>query len=138
MNNCPECGAAVVDGLDCWGQLGGVLAWEVDDRELAAVHFLTVASYNLQHPAQFTTEAINGLQTLFCQHLDEGIPIQKIRQQVSAAAEGQTKVLKPEAERRPVLRPWPMTINAVYIPDHPENAAERVRQWAAAIRAELD
>jgi hypothetical protein len=28
-------------------------------------YFLTVASYNLQHPAQFTDEAINGLRATF-------------------------------------------------------------------------
>lgn len=43
---CPECGGPKVDGLDCWEQLGGVIAWEVEDPELAAEHFLTVASYS--------------------------------------------------------------------------------------------
>jgi hypothetical protein len=28
---CPECGAAQVDGMTCWEQLGGLLAWEWQD-----------------------------------------------------------------------------------------------------------
>jgi hypothetical protein len=44
---CPECGAPPVDDLDCGGQLGGIIAWEWQDPELMAQHFLTVASYNL-------------------------------------------------------------------------------------------
>jgi hypothetical protein len=43
-------------------------------------------------------------------------------------------VLKPEAERQPVLRQWTMTIADVYLPDQPQGAAERVRAWAAVIR----
>ena len=49
---CLECGTRRVDGLTCWEQLGAILAWEWQDPELQAVHFLTVASYTLQHPAQ--------------------------------------------------------------------------------------
>lgn len=137
MSNCPECGAPQVDGVDCWWQLGGIITWEYNDPELAAVHFLTIASYNLQHPAQFTDTAITGLRAAYIDYLDHNLPITYIRQRISAVAEGRPKVLKPEAERRPVLRPWSMTIDKVYLPDQPEGAAARVRTWAAAIRAEL-
>ena len=51
---CPECGGPRVNGLTCWEQLGMIGVWEFQDPELMAEHFLTVASYNLQHPAQFT------------------------------------------------------------------------------------
>ncbi|HEY0736847.1 MAG TPA: DUF5946 family protein [Herpetosiphonaceae bacterium] len=54
----PECGGSTVDGLTCWEQLGALIAWEYDDPELAAEHFLTVAAYNLQHPAQFTDDDV--------------------------------------------------------------------------------
>jgi hypothetical protein len=47
-------------------------------------------------------------------------------------------VLKPEAERRPVLRQWSLTIADVYLPDQPQGAAERVKAWAASIRREFD
>lgn len=137
IRTCPECGAPQVDSLDCWGQLGAIIAWEWRDPELMAQHFLTVASYNLQHPAQFTTEALAGLRLQFIDHLDNGVPIQEIRRRVSSLAEGNTKVLIPEAERHPMVRHWPMTINEVYLPDQPEGAADRVKRWAASIREEL-
>ena len=76
-----------------------------------------VASYNLQHPAQFTDAAIAGLRELFIAYLDQGVAVVEAR--------------------RPVLRHWPMTIADVYIPGQPEGAAERVKAWAASIRAEL-
>lgn len=134
---CPECGAPLADGMNCWEMLGGIIAWEAHDPELAAEHFLTVASYNLQHPAQFTEQTLTGLRAMFIAYLDQGLGITEIRRRVGKAAAGATRVLKPEAERRPVLREWPMTIADVYLPDHPEHAAARVRAWAAAIRQGL-
>ncbi|MBX3010445.1 MAG: hypothetical protein KF832_03020 [Caldilineaceae bacterium] len=135
--HCPECGAPLVDRLTCWEQLGALIAWEWQDPELLAEHFLTVASYNLQHPAQFTDEAIAGLRTVFCERLDQNLSIAAVRQRVGALAAGKKRVLKAEAERQPVLRSWSMTIADVYLPDQPVGAAARVRAWAAAIRQEL-
>ena len=134
---CPECGAPRVDGLSCREQLGAIGAWEWQDPALLALHFLTVASYNLQHPAQFTDAAIAGLRELFIAHLDQGMAVEEVRRRVAQSTAGSVKVLKPEAERRPVLRHWSMTIADVYIPGQPEGAAERVKAWAASIRAEL-
>ena len=134
---CPECGAPPVDGLTCWEQLGLLIAWEHDDSALAAEHFLTVASYNLQHPAQFTDETLAGLRAVFVAHLDDGMAVAEIRRRVGQAAAGSTRVLRPEADRRPVPRAWRMTIADVYLPNQPAGAAGRVRAWAASIRDEL-
>ncbi|SRR5690606_9461706 len=135
--HCPECGAPRVDGMNCWEQLGAILAWEAQDPALAARHFLTVASYNLQHPAQYQDEIIAGLRQVYIEHLDQGLGVREIRRRVSRLAEGPTRVLKDEAERRPVLHRWPMTIADVYLPDQPAGAAERVLAWAKSIRAHL-
>jgi Family of unknown function (DUF5946) len=134
---CPECGAPRVDGLECRDQLGQLLAWEADDEELRGVHFLTVASYNLQHPAWFTDEAIAGLRQGFIDHLDRGVPVAELRRRASAAVEGSKRVRRDEASVRPVRRAWPITIADVYHGCQPEGAAERVRQWARAIRSSL-
>jgi hypothetical protein len=136
-SRCPECDAPLVDGLACWDMLGAIIAWEYQDPELLAEHFLTVASYNLQHPAQFTDAALAGLRALFIERLDRGFGIAEIRRRVGAAAAGAARVLRPEGARQPVLRRWPMTIADVYLPDRPAGAADRVRAWAAAIRREL-
>lgn len=134
---CPECGAPQVEGMTCWEQLGAIGSWEFQDPALMAEHFLTVASYNLQHPAQFTDEALAGLRVAFIDHLDQGVSTQELRRRAASVYEGPKRVLRPAAERRPLLRRWPMTIADVYIPDQPTGAAQRVRQWAAAIRREL-
>ncbi len=134
---CGECGAPRVDGMTCWEQLGLLLAWEYDDPALAAQHFLTVASYNLQHPAQFVDEALTGLRAMFVEHLDNGLAVQEIRRRIGQASAGNERVLRPTAERRPRLRAWRMTIADVYLPDQPRGAAARVRAWAESIRNEL-
>jgi hypothetical protein len=127
----------MVNGMTCWEMLGMLLAWEYDDAELRSEHFLTVACYNLQHPAQFSDAALAGLRAAFIEHLDHGLGIAEIRRRVGKAAAGAARVLKPEAERQPVLRQWAMTIADVYLPDRPEGAAGRVRAWAAVIRREI-
>jgi hypothetical protein len=134
---CPECGAPRVDGMTCWEQLGAIGSWEFQDPELLAEHFLTVASYNLQHPAQFTDEALAGLRAAYIERLDHGVSTEELRRRTARIYDGPKRVLRPETERRPALRRWPMTIADVYIPGQPAGAAERVRQWAAAIRSEL-
>jgi Family of unknown function (DUF5946) len=134
---CPECGAPVVNGLTCWEQLGMILAWEADDPELRAEHFLIVASYNLQHPAQFTDDALANLRAGLVERLEKGVAVEELRRRASRRFEGKTRVLKPAAERHPILRQWSTTIADVYLPDRPEGAADRVRGWAAAIRREL-
>ena len=140
-STCPECGAPRVDGLSCREQLGMLIAWEADDPELLAEHFLTVATWNLQHPAQFTDEALAGLRSAFVDRLDRGVPVSEIRARIGRASAGSVRVLRPEAERRPVPRRWERTIAHVYTPaytpDRPQGAAARVREWAAAVRREL-
>jgi hypothetical protein len=135
--HCRECGAPRVSGMTCWEMLGALIAWESEDPELLAEHFLTVASYNLQHPAQFTAAALTGLRAVFIERLDHGLAVAEIRRRVGKAAAGATRVRKPENERRPELRQWTMTIADVYLPEQPHGVAVRVRAWAAAIRQEL-
>jgi hypothetical protein len=126
-----------VNGLNCWEQMAAILGWESQDPELAAEHFLTVASYNLQHPAQFTEEALDGLRVSFIDRLDHGVPAQALRRRAARVYNGKKRVLKRESERHPVLRRWRMTIADVYLPDQPQGAAGRVRRWAATILNDL-
>jgi hypothetical protein len=134
--SCPECGA-VEDGMSCRDRLGLIVAWEAQDRELGAEHFLSVASFNLQHPSAFTDAAREKLRALFIAHLDEGMPIAEVRRQMSAFADGSVRVARDSAFRNVERRTWPMTIANVAIADQPQGAAERVRAWARSVRAEL-
>jgi hypothetical protein len=133
---CDECGAPVVDGLDCQGQLDVVLSWEWSDPELSAEHFSTVAIFNLQHPSRFREDAIEGLVAAVIAHLD-GLRVSAIRRQVGRAAAGTTRVLKPEAERVIVPRQWTLTVDHVYAHNKSLDAATRVREWARSTRVEL-
>jgi hypothetical protein len=89
---CPECGAPRVTSLACWEQLGLLLAWEYEDPELQAEHFLTVASYNLQHPAQFTDEALARLCVVFIDHLDSDLAVEEIRRRVGRVFGGNRRL----------------------------------------------
>lgn len=124
-------------GSNCWEQLGAILAREYQDVELANEHFLTVACYNLQHPAQFTNEALGWLRKGFIASMDAGLATNELRRQASKMFDGKKRVLRPKAERRLVLKSWSMTIANIYLPDQPTGAAERVRQWATVIREEM-
>lgn len=136
-STCPECGAPRVEGMGCCERPGMLIAWEADDPELLAEHFLTVATWNLQHPAQFTDAAMEALRSAFVDHLDPGLPVAEIRKRIGRAAAGSTRVVRPAHERRPVPRAWSRTIADLCIPDRPQGAAARVREWAAAVRREL-
>lgn len=134
---CLECGASRVEGMTCWEQLGLLFTWEYNDPALQAEHFLTVAAYNLQHPAQFTDDALAGLRALFIEHLDNALAVTEIRRRVGRAAAGSSRVWRDASERKPRLHAWRMTIADVCLPDRPEGAATRVRVWAASIREAL-
>ncbi|ABX02818.1 MAG TPA: hypothetical protein DEF47_07425 [Herpetosiphon sp.] len=132
---CLECGAPLVEGFNCWEQLGALIAWEYNDPALHAQHFLIVASYNLQHPAQFTDMAIEQLRSAFNDYLDHGVSAATLRQRAAKTYAGATRVLRPEAERRPQLQQWAMTIADVYLPEQPAGAVERLLRWASVIQA---
>jgi hypothetical protein len=114
-----------------------LLAREQEDPELLAEHYLTVACYNVQHPAQFTGEAIAGLERGLIDRLDKDVPVALLRRRASQAFEGSRRVRRPAAERRIVQRDWPMTIADVCTMDDLSGAAARVKQWAASIRSQL-
>ncbi|KPL81464.1 DUF5946 family protein [Herpetosiphon geysericola] len=132
---CDECGAPQVEGFTCWEQLGGLIAWEYTDPALHAQHFLVVACYNLQHPAQFSAAALAGLWIGFNDYLDHGVSTATLRQRAARHYAGATRVLRPEAEHQPQLQRWAMTIADVYLPDQPEGVVERLFRWARIIQA---
>lgn len=133
---CLECGAPVIDDCDCRLMLATVTGWEWSDPALGAKHFLIVASYNLQHSAQFTDDAIGSLQSAFIEHMDNGLSVEQIRRRHAKFFGGRSPVLKPKADRRPTLRRWPMTIADVYAKGR-LGAADRVVVWAQAVRSFL-
>jgi hypothetical protein len=134
--NCSECGALSRDGLTCQERLYGLLAQERDNPELQAVHFLTVAAYNIQHPAQFMDDAIAGLRKSLVDYLEGKIDVHGVRERTKEF-NGPRRVLKPVFERHPILVCWKTTTADVYVPADPLGAASRVKAWAESIKTEL-
>lgn len=134
---CPECSASTVDGVACAEQFGAVLAWEQDDAELLAEHFLTVASYNLQHPSRFTADALDRLRESLALYLEGELAVKDIRRRMATVFDGPRRVMVREHERVVVARAWPLTIADVYCGGRAQGAAERVRAWAASVREAL-
>lgn len=122
--------------MDCRGRLEGILAWEWNDPALQAVHFLTVAAYNIQHPSAFTPEAIDGLWRSRVDYLDGRVSIEEIRRRTGTAFSGDRRVLVPASERTAAARAWSRTIASVYPGPGPGGAADRVRAWATSVGQE--
>jgi hypothetical protein len=134
--NCSECGAFSHDGLTCQERLCGMVSLERTDPEMQSLHFLTVAAYNLQHPAQFTSEAVECLRRSFAEYLVNKIPIDAIKQQ-GQEFNGPKCVLRPALERTPVLRSWEMTTADVFLPFQPQGTAERVKKWIESVHKDV-
>jgi hypothetical protein len=132
---CVECGAPQ-SPITCRERLDLLLAWEANDPVLRGLHFLTVASFNLQHPAAFTDEARSGLERAFRGYVDGQLTIADIRRK-AAAVNGAVRVRRAPQDIRPRHRSWPTTIDSVAVPEEPDQAAARVRGWAQAIRVTL-
>ena len=135
--NCSECGALSHDGLTCRERFHALLTMEVQDPELASLHFLTVACYNLQHPSQFTPEALEGLRISLKGLLGGTMTIDEIRRRTSSEYDGPKKVLQPAWRQQVILNIWKMTTADVYRPFQPRGTAERVKQWAESVRREI-
>ena len=143
MSSCPDCGAPVADGETCRAMFDALLALEYEFPEaFGAVHHLTVAAYQLQHPRGFSREAIRGWERLIADSLD-GLAtpadfLRRARYQFS----GSTRVREPGAEPPEGWpRTWEMTVaDAVVPPGSVVDAAghvDRVTRWAESIRATL-
>jgi hypothetical protein len=123
--------------MDCWEQFSAILAWEWQDAELRAVHFLTVACYNLQHPAKFEENTIHELKAAFLRHLDGHVSVVRIRQLMSERFDGKARVLRNGMPIQAAARKWGMTVADVYFAGRADGAARRVKDWAAVISKEI-
>lgn len=135
--NCPECGALSYDGLTCRERFHALLAMESQDLELASRHLFTVICYNLQHPSQFTAEVLDGMRSSLKGLLDGTMTIEEIKRQTPSANGSPKKAQQTAWGRQFILNRWDMTTADVYRPFQPVGTADRVKQWAEAIRSEI-
>ena len=107
-----------------------------------AVHHLTVASYSLQHPRGYSRDAIRMWRVIVADSLDGLSSPEEFLVRARAQFSGGIRVREPGAEPpEDWPRTWPMTVADVIAPagETPDvdGHIERVRRWAAAIRATL-
>jgi hypothetical protein len=140
MADCPDCGARITDGETCRGLFDRLLAHEYAFPEaFGAVHHLTVAAYSLQHPRGYSRDAISMWRLIIAESLDGVSTPADFLARARAQFAGGVRVREPGAEPPDGWpRQWPMT--AADVVDTPDAAThiDRVRQWAASIRAMLD
>lgn len=144
MTRCPDCGAPIEDDSTCRALFDELLAHEYAfPPAFGAVHHLTVASYSLQHPRGYSPGAIRMWRTIVAESLDGlATPEDFLRRARAEFGDG-VRVREPGSQP-PDGWPheWPMTVADVVVPPNetPDAAGhiDRVRRWAASIRATLD
>lgn len=138
MTTCDECGAQPRDGMACRQQWDELLALEFTDPRAGSVHFLTVACYQLQHPASFrlTAEARRWLEDALRDVVMHGQPAMAVRDTLQRAYDGHRRVRDTATAPAPRVR-WSATVADVGVGD-PERHAARVRAWAVSVLSDLD
>jgi hypothetical protein len=163
MNNepdCRHCGApAPAEGGGCAAHFNALLAleWRVMMEVLGyvvgarpgespgeRVHFLAVASFNLQHPAAFAPAFRDGLRASLTQVLAGQKSLGALRHETRVAGNGSTRVLAQRvgnvADAPAPLAGWPMRWSvtvADIVPVAPEDYIAAVERWARSVAAEL-
>lgn len=137
---CPECEAALQNGVTCQSIFDDFLVLEFTDPEYGAVHFLTVACFMIQH-GRYSDEGLIWIEKRLRDHLEKGVPVDQIRRQ--AAGEANQSIRKWNIIRRPGDSPqmkiaWTMTIGDVASKYH-DAASYRafIQQWGRSILAEM-
>ncbi len=133
---CPTCGASLPDGNDCQSLFDSFLALEFTDPAYGQVHFLTVACYMIQHN-RYSDEALLWMAEKLRAHLEDGLPVQLIRQQASqesAPDRRNWKIPRPAGAPPPPKVDWQMTIADVAA-NYRDAASycDLVRQWVGSI-----
>jgi hypothetical protein len=144
---CVECGAPLPPGGACIDYFHELLALEsrIPGGAGERPHFLAVAAYNLQHPSGFTPAMLRGLRRTFADVLDGRASVDDAWQRARYAADGPTRVRRRSGDAlsdddRAMLAAWPSAWGATVLDAcraRPEEYADRVQRWAAAVSAQL-
>lgn len=125
-------------GRTCRQAFEAALALEFENPAVfGRVHHLTVTCYNLQHPHQFTPEALKlmnkGLRALVAGEIQPG----DLRAAMGRTFSGSRKVLRQDPTP-PRLHPWRLTTADLALDSGPEAFIASVRRWASSIVEELE
>ena len=137
---CPECGATLPQGTTCQAIFDLFLNLEYSDPEYGQVHLLTVACFMIQH-GRYSDEALRWMEQQLRLVLDEGLPVERIRQQ--AAREMSQGKRAWQVTRQPGAPPLPQIAWSMTIADVAANYQDArtyralVQRWARATLAEM-
>jgi hypothetical protein len=142
LEPCPGCGALFApfagpvheymeSSPACWHAFGQVMAREYGNRELFAVHRLSVDSYAVQHPGGSSRQAVQSVGVhlaRLCLFLEGGLSAEQANAAMLRVGEGKGAMVQ-------LARPASLgavTVADVLAAEGPEAHAETVRRWARA------
>jgi len=139
-SSCPQCGAVLDEGNCCQSIFDEFLILEFGDAGFGAVHMLTVACFMIQHE-RYSDEALIWIEKKLHEHLEEGRPVELIRQQAANEANQARRTWKvtrqPGARQLPRIK-WSMTIADVASTyQNAEDYRELVQHWAQCTLREM-
>ena len=134
-DRCVECGAVLSEGNTCQTIFDEFLSLEYTNPAYGQVHFLTVASFMIQH-GRYSDAALIWMQSMLRAALDEQLTAQQLRQRAAQGMDDAARTWKVsrQADERPLPRvAWSRTIaDVAQSMQDPEKYCEQVKQWAQA------
>lgn len=147
---CRECGAPMSpERADCRALFHDLLALEarIPDGPGEMAHYLAVTTYNLQHPAAFTSEAREHMLTGLTGALSGELTVEDLRRRARRAYDGPKRVLRErgvapgDPRNEPVAgwhTAWTLTVlHALGAEPDRDAYHARVREWAEAVLASV-
>jgi hypothetical protein len=143
---CPACGAVHNDETTCQDDFYQMLYWEhelmAEGVELIDVHFLMVASYHMQHPHLYSSEALAGIRQNVAKYLAGELTVDQIREETRESARSdkrKTTVTARAGNHGGYATPVEWTMRAVdVVAAGKEQYPTSVRTWAKSIIAALE
>ena len=136
-NTCAKCSAELTQGNTCELIFNEFMGLEFTDPGYGRVHFLTVASYMVQHEG-YSDEMYEWVQSALHKYLEEGANTELIRQD-AARGPGRTKNIRRLADAPPLPKVvWSMTIADVAANMHDaESYCKLIERWGRTTLEEM-
>jgi hypothetical protein len=131
---CHQCGGLPMDGKSCREKFEDALALEFGDPVIfSAVHHITVICYNIQHPYDFSEEALEWMKSTLRSIIVDELTGADVREQARKKYNGGIKVKsKASSDKMNAKMNWSMTIMDVRT-DNAEVYTKDIKTWAKSI-----
>jgi hypothetical protein len=143
---CPTCGAIHTDATSCEDDFHQMLYWEhelmAEGTVLLETHYLMVASYHLQHPHIYSSEALAGVHSDVAAYLAGSRSLDQIRSALHETARSdkrKTTITARDGNHGGYATPVEWTTRALdVVAAGKAQYVDRVRAWAESVIATLD